>query len=117
MCVESNELYVEVGRRVLPEATWIVGDVFDVSSMGLGMFDCAISKPPSGCTPRGRVGPRYRGQHRPALGVAFAVPGSRGEARGGGGGRRESHAMELVHLVPSEAWPPCAWDAAAGSSL
>lgn len=62
VCVEKNPAYVEVGRKILPEATWICGDVLDVPGMGLGRFDCAISNPPFGRINRGgKTAPRYRG--------------------------------------------------------
>ncbi|MEU6721665.1 hypothetical protein ABZ897_60390 [Nonomuraea sp. NPDC046802] len=62
VCVEKNPDYVAVGRRLLPDATWIVGDVFDVLTMGLGQFDAALANPPFGRTARsGRQSPRYRG--------------------------------------------------------
>ncbi|GAA3305988.1 hypothetical protein [Nonomuraea dietziae] len=62
VCVEKNPHYVAVGRRLLPEATWICGDVFDVLSMGLGRFDTALANPPFGGTAlNGRSSPRYRG--------------------------------------------------------
>ncbi|MBI5940132.1 MAG: methyltransferase [Caulobacterales bacterium] len=60
VCVEQNPDYVEVGRKVLPEATWIVGDIFALPN--LGHFDCAIGNPPFGATPRAGTGPRYRGR-------------------------------------------------------
>jgi hypothetical protein len=64
VCVERNPEFVRVGRRILPEATWICGDVLDVPSMGLGTFDCAISNPPFGRVSRsgdapGFTGPRF----------------------------------------------------------
>lgn len=59
-CVELNPAYVEVGKKILPEAMWICGSVFDLPD--LGRFDCAISNPPFGATPRsGARGPRYTG--------------------------------------------------------
>jgi hypothetical protein len=62
VCVERNPDYAAVGRKVLPEARWIVGDVFDLPS-DLGLFDCAISNPPFGSTDRGgRSAPRYQGR-------------------------------------------------------
>lgn len=63
VCVEKNPQYVKVGRRVLPEATWICADVLDLPGMDLGgRFTDAISNPPFG--PISRVGnaPRYRGR-------------------------------------------------------
>ncbi|MFE2530167.1 methyltransferase [Streptomyces sp. NPDC059382] len=62
VCVEKDPEYVRVGRKILPEATWILGDVFDVPSMGLGRFDMAIGNPPYGAVARaGRNAPRYTG--------------------------------------------------------
>lgn len=46
VCVELNPDYVEIGRKILPEATWICGSVFDLPD--LGEFDWAISNPPFG---------------------------------------------------------------------
>lgn len=46
VCVELNPAYVEVGRKVLPEATWLCADVFSLPE--LGRFDHAISNPPFG---------------------------------------------------------------------
>lgn len=62
-CVEINPAYVEVGRKLVPEAEWICASVFDVIGMNLGRFDCAISNPPFGTINRhGGNGPRYRGK-------------------------------------------------------
>lgn len=61
VCVESNPAYVEIGKRVLPEATWICADVFDLPP-GLGKFDTVISNPPFGATRRTGNGPRYTGR-------------------------------------------------------
>ena len=44
-CVERCVEYVQVGRRILPEATWINDDVFDRE---YPKFDVAISNPPFG---------------------------------------------------------------------
>lgn len=46
VCVELNPEYVEIGRRLLPEATWVCGSIFDLPD--LGEFDWAISNPPFG---------------------------------------------------------------------
>jgi hypothetical protein len=47
---------------LLPEATWICADVFDVLDMGLGKFECAVSNPPFGSVQRdGKRGPTYTG--------------------------------------------------------
>ncbi|MFC8224098.1 methyltransferase [Streptomyces sp. NPDC057362] len=63
VCVEKNPEYVRIGRKVLPEATWICGDVFDVPTMDLGgQFDVALANPPFGRVSRqGRTAPRYSG--------------------------------------------------------
>lgn len=63
VCVERNPAYVEVGRKILPEATWIVGDVLDVPGMNLGTFDTAIANPPFGNVERSGNAPGYRGPH------------------------------------------------------
>ncbi|MFD8387438.1 methyltransferase [Streptomyces sp. NPDC059679] len=63
VCIERNPEYVRVGRKVLPEATWICADVFDVPNMDLGgTFDVALANPPYGAVARGgRTAPRYTG--------------------------------------------------------
>ncbi|MFD8560659.1 hypothetical protein ACFV1N_25580 [Streptosporangium canum] len=62
VCVEKNPAYVEVGRRLLPDATWICADVFDVVELELGSFHAALANPPFGRIDRaGRQAPRYRG--------------------------------------------------------
>nr|WP_244978361.1 methyltransferase [Bradyrhizobium pachyrhizi] len=62
VCIERNPAYVEVGRKVLPEAQWICADVFEFDLKGLGHFGCAIANPPFGATPRAGNGPRYTGR-------------------------------------------------------
>lgn len=60
VCVEMNPQYVALGRKLLPEATWIEGSIFDLPD--LGHFDYAISNPPFGKVNRhGGNGPRYTG--------------------------------------------------------
>ena len=62
VCVEINPEYVEVGKKLVPEAEWICANVFDVLEMGLGAFDWAISNPPFGAINRdGNASPRYMG--------------------------------------------------------
>ncbi|GHC61431.1 methyltransferase [Limoniibacter endophyticus] len=61
-CVERNPDYIEVGKKLLPEATWIQADVLDVLNMGLGRFDSAISNPPFGNIRREKNSPRYTGE-------------------------------------------------------
>ena len=59
-CVELNPDYVEVGRKVLPEATWIVANVLELPQSLTG-FDCAIANPPFGRIRHEGSAPRYRG--------------------------------------------------------
>lgn len=48
-CVEINPDYVEIGKKLLPQANWICGDVLDPELLnGLGRFDYAVSNPPYG---------------------------------------------------------------------
>ncbi|MCK7616183.1 methyltransferase [Roseibium sediminicola] len=65
-CVELNPRYVEVGRKLLPEARWICADVFDwrdwQRELGGERFDVAVSNPPFGTVKRSDNGPRYRGR-------------------------------------------------------
>ena len=46
-CVEINPDYVAVGRKLLPEATWICADAFSDLSH-LGRFDWVVANPPFG---------------------------------------------------------------------
>lgn len=46
ICVEQNPEYAAAGKRVMPEADWIVGDVFSIDKSM--RFKCAISNPPFG---------------------------------------------------------------------
>ncbi len=62
VCVERNYDYVEVGKKLLPEAKWIHADVLDVLEMELGRFDTAISNPPFGNIKRSKNAPRYTGK-------------------------------------------------------
>ena len=62
VCVERNPDYVEIGKKLVPEATWICADVFDVLDMNLGKFDTAISNPPFGNIKRENNSPRYSGK-------------------------------------------------------
>lgn len=61
VCVERNPAYVRIGRRIMPEATWICADIFTVPTMRLGSFDTGIANPPFGQIPREGDAPRYRG--------------------------------------------------------
>lgn len=61
VCVEKNPSYVAVGRKLLPEARWIEGDVFSLPA-DIGHFDFAIGNPPFGSTDRlKQSAPRYSG--------------------------------------------------------
>jgi Methyltransferase domain len=59
-CVEVNPDYVAVGRKVLPEATWLVADILDLPA-SLAGFDCVIANPPFGQIKQSRKAPRYSG--------------------------------------------------------
>lgn len=61
-CVERNADYIEVGKKLLPEAEWIHADVLDVLDLDLGHFDSAISNPPFGNIKRNKNAPRYTGK-------------------------------------------------------
>ncbi|WP_298966593.1 methyltransferase [uncultured Roseibium sp.] len=62
-CVEVNPRYVEIGRKLVPEARWICADVFDWREELKGeRFDVAVSNPPFGSVKRSGNGPRYRGR-------------------------------------------------------
>ncbi|MFR9753937.1 methyltransferase [Nocardia sp. 004] len=62
VCVERNPEYVRIGKRILPEAQWICGDILDVPSMGLGWFDLAIANPPYGSIKRASNASGYNGR-------------------------------------------------------
>jgi hypothetical protein len=48
-CVEINPDYIEIGKKLLPDARWICGDALDPDFLrSLGHFDFAISNPPFG---------------------------------------------------------------------
>lgn len=59
-CVEMNPGYSAVGRKVMPEATWIEADVQNLPD-DLGEFDWVISNPPFGKKIK-IAGPRYSGE-------------------------------------------------------
>lgn len=59
VCVEINPDYAAVGRKVVPEAEWIVADILHLPD--IGHFDCAISNPPFGSTKRNGSSARYTG--------------------------------------------------------
>ncbi len=63
VCVERNPAYVELGKRLLPAAEWICGDVLDPAvRRQIGQVDFAISNPPFGTTTKSEFeAPRYKG--------------------------------------------------------
>ncbi|GJD55214.1 methyltransferase [Methylobacterium dankookense] len=61
VCIEANPDYAAVGMKLVPEARWIVGDVFALPP-GLGRFDLAISNPPFGAIKRAASAPRFTGK-------------------------------------------------------
>jgi predicted RNA methylase len=51
-CVEINPEYIEIGRKILPEANWVQLNLTDLDALKeLGIFDLAISNPPFGAVP------------------------------------------------------------------
>jgi hypothetical protein len=62
-CIEINKDYVEVGRKILPEARWIHADVLDLPKLALSEFDCAIGNPPFGAIRTDTKIPRYKGSN------------------------------------------------------
>ncbi|HEY0882393.1 MAG TPA: methyltransferase [Archangium sp.] len=62
VCVERNPDYVEVGRVVMPRATWVTASIFDVDAYKhLGPFDVVISNPPFGRIPAQGFEGKYTG--------------------------------------------------------
>ncbi|MEM6414214.1 MAG: methyltransferase [Pseudomonadota bacterium] len=60
--VEINPRYVEIGKKLLPEATWICADITSVWCE-LGCFDYAISNPPFGRIKKNNEkAPLYKGR-------------------------------------------------------
>lgn len=47
VCVEYEPKYVEIGKRIVPEASWIIGDVLSIIQDNK-YFDWAFSNPPFG---------------------------------------------------------------------
>ncbi len=61
-CIERNPDYLAVGKKILPDAEWILADVLNVPGMALDKFDVAISNPPFGAIKRDKNAPRYTGR-------------------------------------------------------
>ena len=53
-CVELVEEFVAIGKLLLPSATWICGNVFDVLPT-LGQFDSFVANPPFGKIPSNKA--------------------------------------------------------------
>lgn len=47
VCVEINPEFVEIGKKLVPQARWICGSAFEEIE-SLGVFDSGISNPPFG---------------------------------------------------------------------
>jgi hypothetical protein len=62
-CIEINPDYVEVGKKILPEATWICADVLASGVETFGKFDCAIANPPFGAVQGSGKGKKYSGSN------------------------------------------------------
>lgn len=53
VCIENNPAFIEVGKKVLPDANWIRADAFDAGTYAnLGKFDEVICNPPYGLFPK-----------------------------------------------------------------
>ena len=65
ICIERNPDFVEVGKKILPEATWICEDITKPGFLtSLGDFDMAISNPPFGTISHtGGLSFNYQGNH------------------------------------------------------
>ena len=63
VCVERNPAFVAVGRRVMPDAHWICGDVLDPEIWAeIGPMDFAFCNPPFGRMMKSHhSAPRYKG--------------------------------------------------------
>jgi SAM-dependent methyltransferase len=124
VCVERNRSYVKVGKRVLPEATWICADIFDLPSMSLGEFDAAIGNPPFGAVARSGDAPGYRGRrfeyHAITIAALFArygvflVPQTSAPFRSSGRPdltwEADEEYQRFHRATGLELMPGCGWD-------
>tara|TARA_A200000159_G_scaffold53217_1_gene49219 strand:+ start:2827 stop:3648 length:822 start_codon:yes stop_codon:yes gene_type:complete len=65
-CIEINGEYVQVGKKLVPEAHWLQMDICDIDALlALGQFDVVISNPPFGnvTTFKGKSGVCYTGSN------------------------------------------------------
>jgi len=66
VCVELNGDFVQAGKKLVPEATWIQGDMFDINLVaGLGIFNVAITNPPYGNVATGQEANKWLQYHGP----------------------------------------------------
>ncbi|MDX8563476.1 hypothetical protein OZ664_05640 [Elizabethkingia sp. HX WHF] len=73
-CIELNPDYVRVGKKILPEATWINDSITDIKFFNIGTFDQAISNPPFGKIKTGLTGydRRYNGSEFEYIAIDIA---------------------------------------------
>lgn len=69
--IERNPEYVQVGRKVVPQARWIEADVLDLPAT-LGTFNCAFGNPPFGTVPRSGNPTAYTGSRFEYHAIAVA---------------------------------------------
>lgn len=124
MCVERNPAYVAVGRKVLPEATWICADILDLPAMQLGEFDACVANPPFGALARVSDAPGYRGRrfeyHAIAIAALFArygvflVPQTSAPFRSSGRPNiiweADEEYQRFHRATGLELMPGCGWD-------
>ncbi len=113
VCIEQNPAYVEIGKKIVPDARWVCADVFDIPKLDLGRFRMAFGNPPFGNVARSGNGPRYRGRrfeyHVIDLAAtiadhgAFIVPQMSASFRYSGAQYFERHkegeSVEFEHLI------------------
>jgi predicted RNA methylase len=63
VCVEINPQYAAIGRKIVPEAEWIIGDALAMDLTSIGRFTTAISNPPFGRPATRAAGVRYAFEH------------------------------------------------------
>jgi len=78
-CVEINPDYIEIGKKLIPDAKWICGDVLDLDFLkSLGHFDFAISNPPFG-----NINSNHRKSYKSGLFEYMVIEAAAGIADGG----------------------------------
>lgn len=73
VCVETNPHFVAIGRKIVPEATWLCADIFDLARYRWRLFDTAIANPPFGPTAPRTNGAGYRGPRFEYQAIAVAA--------------------------------------------